>query len=685
MASAITSLPWVADGIDDAERPHVQQLVDIEVLFGMDPAPVLVNKPWVVDGLNKHEFTVVETIAALTESDEEAAKQILQMAFLATLEPSDADTVQVLAGLAGQNRTLFNAVVDRPWLDDGLDEGETVLLEKLESLANVTKAASLWIATLGDSPTTGSFVDNSHAARYDIKNSGDIEHEEALNAVADHTNAKLTEDKLLVVIAHYGFSTSLIPTPKLMALVEASAWYQDGVDYDVDLNYQESLALQDLQKIEDNNTELARSVANWPWVFDDSMTEEEAYVLEFLNKLDEQAPEVAQLVVRLPWLADKVEIWESSVVGDFYSLVVEDQTDLAIELSTKPWVADGLTPLEAVFGVGDLAFIASSPDSELADAQIARQILNLTPYPPNYLDLRTINVMRRILARNPDQLNRLLMEPWIIDGLVEKERVYLIAAGSREEEAIRLFDPYTIAGKSIELPLAGPVNLWVVGHYELNYQNTLEIMERAVRGSEEFWQLPFPVEHVILYVFEPGFLRGSHIGFMMFLDTTDGTVPPSSMYHETAHYYCRKAPSWFQEGCALVVEAYISKGGNLPDPIFPRYCAEQGLDNLQALNNLRDTGFGFLWNRCRYSMGIHFLLTLRDVMGKDPWLSALRAFYLKYVKYLPDHQFINFTGFKPGDEDVYHVFLEHTPPELLEDVKDVFRRLHGGPFIDQDG
>ena len=83
-----------------------------------------------------------------------------------------------------------------------------------------------------------------------------------------------------------------------MALVEASAWYQDGVDYDVDLHYQESLALQDLQKIAANDTELARSIANWPWIFDDSLTEDEAYALEFLHKLDEQAPEVAQLVIR---------------------------------------------------------------------------------------------------------------------------------------------------------------------------------------------------------------------------------------------------------------------------------------------------------------------------------------------------------------------------------------------------
>ena len=52
LASAITSLTWVADGIDDTERQVVQGLVDIEVLFGTDSAPALVDKPWIRDGVD---------------------------------------------------------------------------------------------------------------------------------------------------------------------------------------------------------------------------------------------------------------------------------------------------------------------------------------------------------------------------------------------------------------------------------------------------------------------------------------------------------------------------------------------------------------------------------------------------------------------------------------------------------
>ena len=206
-------------------------------------------------------------------------------------------------------------------------------------------------------------------------------------------------------------------------------------------------------------------------------------------------------------------------------------------------------------------------------------------------------------------------------------------------------------------------------------------MERAVRGTEGFWEIPFHTNHVIFYPLEPG-RRGSHIGTVMYLDTVDGDVPELDMYLIVSYYHFARGPSWFRGGGSLVVQAFIFNNGNLPDPVSPSYCSEQGLDNLQALNDLRDRNPGFLWEWCNFSMGEHFLLTLRNVMGKDAWLSALRAFYLQYVR---NYVFITYTGVPLGDEDVYHVFLEHTPPELVDDVKDVFRRLHGGPFIDQDG
>ena len=192
-----------------------------------------------------------------------------------------------------------------------------------------------------------------------------------------------------------------------------------------------------------------------------------------------------------------------------------------------------------------------------------------------------------------------------------------------------------------------------------------------MRGSEKFWEIPFPIEHVILYVSEPG-IRGQHIGFIMFLPTNDGDVSQYFMLHEVAHYYFHVGPRWFREGGANVVAHYVSADGNLPSPTLPYSCAEQGLKNLQDWTTL---GSGKLWDSCSYVMGEHFLLTLREVMGEEAWLSALREFYLEYGH---EEGFLSKGG---TDEDVYVVFMQHTPPNLVEKVNDVFKRLHGGPFI----
>ena len=147
------------------------------------------------------------------------------------------------------------------------------------------------------------------------------------------------------------------------------------------------------------------------------------------------------------------------------------------------------------------------------------------------------------------------------------------------------------------------------------------------------------------------------------------------MSHEVAHYYFGGGPGWFNEGGANVVASYISTDGNLPDPVFPNYCAEQGLEHLQ---DWTDLGGGDLRDSCSYGMGAHFLLTLREVLGEEAWLSALRAFYLEYGRQLD-----RFSGGK--DEDVYAVFIRHTPLFLVEKVNDVFRTFHGGPFISSGG
>ena len=92
LAAAITSLPWVADGIDASEGPAVRALARLEALYGKDEAPILLGKGWLEDGLDANEAMVLQSLKALADIDEGSALRVLEMPFL-SVEETDAETV----------------------------------------------------------------------------------------------------------------------------------------------------------------------------------------------------------------------------------------------------------------------------------------------------------------------------------------------------------------------------------------------------------------------------------------------------------------------------------------------------------------------------------------------------------------------------------------------------------------
>ena len=40
-------------------------------------------------------------------------------------------------------------------------------------------------------------------------------------------------------------------------------------------------------------------------------------------------------------------------------------------------------------------------------------------------------------------------------------------------------------------------------------------------------------------------------------------------------------------------------------------------------------------------------------------------------------------GHTATEEDIYHAFLRHTPPELVDAFHEVYDRIHGGPRPDK--
>ncbi len=293
------------------------------------------------------------------------------------------------------------------------------------------------------------------------------------------------------------------PTPapvfgsSLAKRASVSAWYRDG------LNDDESLAFTFLKQIDSYNSKLAKVLLGWAWIFDEDMRPDEASVISSIGSLDLVAAAFVPHLVALPWIADGIDRWEREAVEHLHYIAHRVDLDFATELATAPWVVDGLTLIESRYGISLMQEMLTWPHNRHSGPEFARLVLNLIPYPPKEADLFLVYAMRDIAGNSPDGLERLMTTPWFLDGLDERERVFLIAAGGARLDSDQLFDPYSTASSTIVLPHKGAVNVWVVHNLSSRVGRVvLADLERAVRRSEKFWELPFPVDDVILAVFD---------------------------------------------------------------------------------------------------------------------------------------------------------------------------------------
>ncbi len=121
-----------------------------------------------------------------------------------------------------------------------------------------------------------------------------------------------------------------------------------------------------------------------------------------------------------------------------------------------------------------------------------------------------------------------------------------------------------------------------------------------------------------------------------------------------------------------MVAAYVKADGQAlaADKGTLSYCQDNGVPNLHAISEPNHPN-PVAQSTCGYLLGEHFLIALFNVIGEAAFSSAMRELYELYLDYQP----------YATDEQVYRIFLKHTPPDHEAAFLDVFRRLHGGPFL----
>lgn len=307
----------------------------------------------------------------------------------------------------------------------------------------------------------------------------------------------------------------------------------------------------------------------------------------------------------------------------------------------------------------------------------------------------------RSFSALPNETALLTGTPWFADGLTAEEAAAIVPLRNTFQNVASqdmvapnllptLLESYHVQSRTVSLPLAGSVNIWVFQNVPFDEaEDVAGMVEDAVRFTEGFFGAPFPTTDVIALVIVPspgdtfragGAYEGSHFWLARGPETDIARI----IHHEVAHYYTEyNDPGlfWMSEGTAEYVSALLGhRNGTLrlsdrarevADTVQSDCVVAQGIDNLKELVVEESRVPEGPWKACAYSMGENLLHEV-SAIGEGIVQAVLGALYKM--------------GGQIADEElVYETFLEHTPDELKDRFRDVYQRLHGRPNVNPPG
>ena len=475
----------------------------------------------------------------------------------------------------------------------------------------------------------------------------------------------------------------------LARLILTLPWMTDGVEGNEWNTFTSMLSISRYGGIQ-----LTRALATSDWVGPGAAREKPRMdsILLMLRSIHRSDAELAMNIISTPWVADGVNWADFWVLVRFRSFA-DGQTLIGTKADTGQ--------------AGQWLDMLSDPAIQALDEPVLLDLLNVADWDiemahmlaswakdkkgrdlVNYL-VHSLGSMGSAIAAPGDPLpfGKITGQPWFADGLDEQEAALLVTLSNIARKSPDLYNELLTSHhtqhKTIFLPLAGDVNIWVIGHSPFPPdEDLLTYIADVARVLEEFLQAPFPTTDIILLIVPHGRgIGGQHLGSHMVLGRfgLTGTVHPDSVTHETAHYYFNLGPRWLTEGGAEFAVAYANdrlgiqssadRRANLSSQL-PRYF--ELYENIRHYNYLLQ-GLGKLspLDSAPYRMGEHLLLNVFETIGEGAALAALRE--------LSPYRDRGWKSrLSPTEEEVYDAFLKHAPPDRKEAFRGLYRRLHGG-------
>ena len=746
-ASIIKSLPWVADGIDNAELEDVQRLAYLAAIHS-SVFDALLTKSWVADGPDETERELMAAVKSIADGDESAALQVLALPFLETPEPDDVPAVESLAYLAearkGNNFWVFDALIEKPWVPDGLNENELKIVANIRSAADSDESAALQILELpfldavepDDRLTIGSLLRLVVYRQGDSPNifnaliekpwvSDGLDETERvivgnLREIAYHDEStglqflvspfldtielddSATMETLLTFRQDFGQQISIDP---ISALIKQS-WVADGLDP------AEQEMIGNIRWILDNSKAAGLQVLALPFLDtfepgDSATVESFAHLLAYVqgNPLS-----ILDTLVEMSWVADGFNETELEAVSKIWSLTDDDES-VALAILAKPWIADGFDGVEteiledirriadndqsAALKILDLPFLDAldSGDSNSVETLVSLaadgegnnlelfEAFTAKSWVPDGLNDAELGVVRdirwiadteqsaalrildmpfldvvqtsdryavaalnRIARHSREHSLRLMQHPLIHDGISDRTAkiIPILPHFVNKDEpdwdlVDTLLEPNNdlLEERTITLPLAGEVDLAIIRTTPGSPRN-MGYLEHAVRVNEEFTGVPFPTDYVaVLFADVPGTgggggHYGSHIvGGPLHDNGGDEYVTTYShglLAHETAHYYWRYGKIWINEGAASFMTE-IAQIARIGRPWRDHFVLCSHVDTIAELDAWSPS-YGEIGSACHNALGERLFMDLYRELGDSEFRKGFRNLYL---------------------------------------------------------
>ena len=141
LASSITELEWVRDGVNDTESKAIQDLLYIAVV-SLPVASSIVALGWVQDGIDDVEAAAIDWMNNI--GDAGVASSVVSLSWvLDGVDDLEVEAIQQLSYVAYSSARVASSIVAFGWVQDGIDDLEVEVIQEMSHLSNRNPGAAL--------------------------------------------------------------------------------------------------------------------------------------------------------------------------------------------------------------------------------------------------------------------------------------------------------------------------------------------------------------------------------------------------------------------------------------------------------------------------------------------------------------------------------------------------------------